>query len=243
LQPVLVQKRIKMTVKASEHISLWELNPIWKLLTTGEKTYIAAESEYVKYRKNDIIHHEGDEPTHMMILVRGKVRIYIEGVGQKPQIIRMLKPSEIFGYRAIIAGDTYNSCASAVEESLVLKLNKEAFIRIIQQNNRVCYGMLECMARDLAISELKTVNLTQKHIRGRLAESILTVKQKYGTEGDQATIDMSISREDLANMSCMTTSNAIRTLGQFATEGIISLHGKKIRLIDEEELIKISQLG
>jgi len=232
-----------MTIKASEHVSLWELNPIWELLTTGEKSYIASESEYVKYRKNDVIHRIGDDPTHMMILVRGKVRIYIEGVGQKPQIIRMLKPSEIFGYRAIIAGDCYNSCASAVEESLVLKLSKEAFLHIIQQNTKVCYGMLQLLARDLAISELKTVNLTQKHIRGRLAESILNVKQKYGVEDDGATIAMTISREDLANLSSMTTSNAIRTLSQFASEGIISLHGKKIRLLDENELIKISQLG
>ena len=153
-----------MIGKTSEHIALWELNPIWNLLTMGEKTYIANESEYVKYRKNKVIHQEGDVPTHMMILVRGKVRIYIEGVGQKPQIIRMLKPSDIFGYRAIIAGDTYNTCASAVEESLVLKLNKDAFLRVIQQNNRVCYGMLELMARDLAISEIRTVSLTQKHI-------------------------------------------------------------------------------
>jgi len=232
-----------MTAKANEHITLWELNPIWKLLTTGEKNYIANESEYVKYGKNDIIHRVGDTPTHMMVLVRGKVRIYIEGVGQKPQIIRMLKPSEIFGYRAIIAGDTYNTCASAVEESLVLKVNKEAFLHIIQQNNRVCYGMLEWMARDLAISETKTVSLTQKHIRGRLAESLLSLRQKYGYEDDVHTIAMCITREDLANLSCMTTSNAIRTLSQFASESIISLHGKKIRLLDEEELVKISQLG
>jgi len=232
-----------MTAKASEHVSLWELNPIWELLTPGEKNYIASESVYVKYRKNEVIHQDGDVPTHMMILVRGKVRIYIDGVNQKTQIIRMLKPSDMFGYRAIIAGDTYNSCASAVEESMVLKLKKEAFLKVIQQNNRVCYGMLEFLARDLAISELKTVNLTQKHIRGRLAESILTLRQKYGINPETNTIAMTISREDLANMSCMTTSNAIRTLGQFANEEIISLDGKKIQLINEEELVKISQLG
>jgi CRP-like cAMP-binding protein len=54
---------------------------------------------------------------------------------------------------------------------------------------------------------------------------------------------MYMAREDLANMSNMTTSNAIRTLSQFASEGIISLDGRKIKLLDEQELTRISRLG
>ncbi|MCQ2342570.1 MAG: Crp/Fnr family transcriptional regulator [Paludibacteraceae bacterium] len=232
-----------MTTKSNEHAKLWELNPAWDLLTTGEKAYVESESEYVSYHKNEIIHHEGDTPTHMMTLISGKIRLYKEGVGMKPQIIRMLKPYDFFGYRAVIAGDEYNSCASAFETSLVCRVNREAFLEIVQQNNRFCFRMMEEMAKDLAISELRTVNLTQKHIRGRLAESLLSLKQSYGLDEDEVTIAIYISREDLANMSSMTTSNAIRTLSQFAQEGIISLDGKKIKLLKEDELIKISQMG
>jgi CRP-like cAMP-binding protein len=87
------------------------------------------------------------------------------------------------------------------------------------------------------------VNLTQKHIRGRLAETLLTLKQTYGMDEDGVTIAMYMAREDLANMSNMTTSNAIRTLSQFASEGIISLDGRKIKLLDESELTRISRLG
>ena len=99
------------------------------------------------------------------------------------------------------------------------------------------------MARDLGISETRTVNLTQKHIRGRLAESLLTLRQTYGYDEDGATIALYISREDLANMSNMTTSNAIRTLSQFASEGLIAIDGRKIKLLDEEEIKRISRLG
>ena len=90
---------------------------------------------------------------------------------------------------------------------------------------------------------MQTVNLTQKHIRGRLAETLITLKKTYGLEGDGVTIAMYMAREDLANMSNMTTSNAIRTLSQFASEGLISLDGRRIRLLDEEELTRISRLG
>ena len=75
------------------------------------------------------------------------------------------------------------------------------------------------MARDLAFSEIQTVNLTQKHIRGRLAESLLLLLKNYGYDEDGHTIAMLLPREDLANMSNMTTANAIRTLSQIAQEG------------------------
>jgi CRP-like cAMP-binding protein len=54
---------------------------------------------------------------------------------------------------------------------------------------------------------------------------------------------MSLPREELANMSNMTTSNAIRTLSQFAQEGVLSLNGRHIKILDEKELEHISRLG
>ena len=98
---------------------------------------------------------------------------------------------------------------------------------------------IKLLAIDLGVSDERTVNLTQKHIRGRLAESLLFLKETYGLEEDGATISIFLSREDLANLSNMTTSNAIRTLSIFAAEKLIAIDGRKIKLINEDELRKI----
>jgi len=171
------------------------------------------------------------------------VRIYKEGIGQRQQIIRLLKPFDIFGYRAVIANEPYNSSASALEASMVHRMKGEFFNQLIRNNGALCYEVMLMMAKDLAFSEIQTVNLTQKHIRGRLAESLLLLLKNYGYEADGQTLAMLLSREDLANMSNMTTSNAIRTLSQFAQEGIIGIEGKHIQIIDEKALEKISRLG
>lgn len=222
---------------------LWELNPTWDLLTNEEKSFIAANSEIKRYRKNEMIHREGDASTHVMMVVDGTVRLSKEGVGQRVQIIRLLKPHDMFGYRSAIVGDNHSSCATTIEPTVLYRIRREAFINVVKSNNVFCFGVLTAMAKDLAISESRTVNLTQKHIRGRLAESLLTLRQTYGLDEDGATIAMYMSREDLANMSNMTTANAIRTLSQFATEGLISIDGRKIQLLDEEELTRISRMG
>jgi CRP-like cAMP-binding protein len=123
------------------------------------------------------------------------------------------------------------------------RIEREAFLEVIQRNIGFCYRVLVAMSKDLGISETQTVNLTQKHIRGRLAETLITLRKTYGFDGDGVTIAMYMAREDLANMSNMTTSNAIRTLSQFASEGLISLDGRKIKLLDENELTRISRMG
>jgi CRP-like cAMP-binding protein len=102
---------------------------------------------------------------------------------------------------------------------------------------------IKLLSIDLGISDERTVNLTQKHIRGRLAESLIFLKETYGLEEDGATISIFLSREDLANLSNMTTSNAIRTLSNFASEKLIAIDGRKIKIIDEIELEKISRIG
>ena len=87
------------------------------------------------------------------------------------------------------------------------------------------------------------VNLTQKHIRGRLAESLALLIDNYGYEEDGETLKIYMAREDIANLSNMTTSNAIRTLSAFVTEKIITVDGRRIKVINEPALCKISKFG
>ena len=222
---------------------MWELNPLWGTLTDQEQAIVNAHVEVVHYAKNEIIHHDGEESKYMWMLLEGKVRIYKEGIGQRQQIIRLLKPYDIFGYRACLVHEAYNSSASAFDACTVYRLEREVFCKLVENNSALCYQVMLMMAKDLAFSEIQTVNLTQKHIRGRLAESLLLLKRNYGYEEDEETLAMTLSREDLANMSNMTTSNAIRTLSQFAQEGLIELDGKRIKITDEKGLEKISRLG
>ena len=220
-----------------------EVSDFWDVLTEDQCDYLRNSSIVQHYKKNELIHSEGDMPTHMMILVKGKVKIYKEGVGGRCQIIRMIKPVEYFGYRAIFAESTYNTNASAFESSSVYLVPKDVIVNLLENNATLSFFFVKKLSVDLGASDARTVNLTQKHIRGRLAESLLSLKDNYGLEEDGATISIYLSREDIANLSNMTTSNAIRTLSNFANEKVISIDGRRIKIIDEEKLKKISKLG
>ena len=118
-----------------------------------------------------------------------------------------------------------------------------AIMQLIQENAELALFFIRQLSIDLGIADERTVNLTQKHIRGRLAESLLFLKDTYGVEEDECTLSIYLSREDLANLSNMTTSNAIRTLSNFANEKLITIDGRKIKIIEEDRLRKISKIG
>jgi len=219
------------------------LSEIWRVLTEEEREVLRKKSKILTFKKNEMIYCEGDEPTDMMCLLKGTVKIYKDGVGGRSQIIRMIKPIQYFAYRAAFAQGVYLTNASAFEASTVCVIPMTVVEELIYGNSGLALFFIRQLSKDLGIADERTVNLTQKHIRGRLAESLLFLRDNYGLEDDGATISIYLSREDLANLSNMTTSNAIRTLSMFVAEQIIVMDGRKIKIIDEERLRKVSRRG
>ena len=219
------------------------LSDIWRMLSVAERDQLRSNARIVHFKKNELIYLEEESARDLMILFKGKVKIYKSGVGGRSQIIRIVKPIQYFGYRAYFARESYVTAASAFEACTVCMIPMELIEQFLRNNGELALHFIQMLSVDLGIADQRVVNLTQKHVRGRLAESLLFLKETYGMEEDGATIDIYLAREDLANLSNMTTSNAIRTLSNFVNERIISIDGRKIKIIDEERLHKISRIG
>ncbi len=233
-----------MVTDSSNVLSLSESIPeIWKLLTNKEREIISSSARIVNFKKNEVIYKEDETPQELMCLCKGKVKIYKDGVGGRSQIIRMIRPTQYFGYRAYFAQEPYVTAASAFEFSTICFIPMQIIEEMVYTNTKLGMFFIRELSTDLGIADERVVNLTQKHIRGRLAESLIFLLENYGLEEDGATISIYLSREDLANLSNMTTSNAIRTLSTFVDEHIIALDGRKIKIIDEDKLRRISKIG
>lgn len=221
-----------------------ELTDIWMLLTNEEKRLLIDNFTIHHYKKNKIIYAEKEEPEFLWVLIKGKVKKYKDGVGGRVQILRLINPGQYFGYRAYFAREHYVSSAATLEESVLGTLPMSLVKEMISKNNRLAMFFIHELSRNLGNSDTKIVNLTQKHIRARLAEALLVLRDNYGYEDDDnMTLKIYMAREDLANLSNMTTSNAIRTLSTFGAEKIIVVDGRKIKILNEPLLRKISKFG
>jgi len=227
----------------TEDIHVIDKMQVFKELAEEQKHVLKENSTISTYKKNEIIYKEGDKPTGLIFLAKGKVKIYKEGIGGREQIVRMARPNGFIGFRALFAKQNYLGTAESIEECEICTIEKQALFDTILSNGKFALKIIEFLASELGFSNTRTVTLTQKHIRGRLAESLIFLGSTYGYEEDGATMKVYLSREDLANLSNMTTSNAIRTLSAFSQEEVISLDGRKIKILDMDTLERISELG
>lgn len=219
------------------------MSDMWSALLPEEKRIVTDNFTISTYKKNQVIYSENEQPKYLWCLLKGKVKMYKAGVGDRVQILRLYSPVQYFGYRAYFANELYVSAVAAVEESIIGRIPMEIVEKLIRGNMNLAMFFIHELSRNLGGSDTKIVNLTQKHIRGRLAEALLLLEDNYGLEDDDATLRIYMSREDLASLSNMTTANAIRTLAAFVAEKLILVDGRKIKLINKEQLQKVSKYG
>lgn len=98
------------------------------------------------------------------------------------------------------------------------------------------------LAFELGKAEQNITDIAQKPVKERLAEALLFLKQTYGLQSDKATIDIALSREDLASLIGTATETTIRLLSAFKQKGLVAFVGKRIKILNMEQLVKIANV-
>jgi CRP/FNR family transcriptional regulator, polysaccharide utilization system transcription regulator len=212
-------------------------------LSQTEKELLDNHHQVINFRKGDTIANPDTKLRGPVCLASGKVKVFRIGAGNREQIIKMVRPFNFISYSQLFSDSSCIFSAVAIEESSVVVFEKNTLNKILRQNAELAFRFMKAMSDDLLYSNNRMVSLTQKHVRGRIAESILLLCDTYGVEADGRTLRVMISREDLAHLSNMTTSNAIRTLSGMVSEKILETGGRKIIILNFDELEAISESG
>ncbi len=200
---------------------------------------ISQNKTCIKYKKGQTLFYEGTRPMGLFCINSGKVKVYKVNSEGKEQIIKLSKPGDFLGYRALISDEFYNSSATVIEEGAICYIPKEDFIKVLHNNFEFFKLMASKMAHELGKTEKKLMTLAQKSVRERLATTLLMLKDNYGVDGaERDLINITLSREDLANIIGTATESVIRLLSDFKTQQLISFEGKKIKILDTEGLIR-----
>jgi len=173
---------------------------------------------------------------------KGKVKIYQSGSEGKDQIMRLVKEGDIMGYRALISGERYSASASAIEDSKVCIIPKEVFYELLITNSEITIGVMKLLANELKDAQNKITELAQKPVIERLAETLLMLKEYYCPDKNENSLNITITREEIANIVGTATETTIRLLSELKKQGIIDLEGKSIKILKSDSLIKLAKL-
>ncbi len=193
------------------------------------------------FKKGESIFREGSYASGVYCINAGKIKLAMMGSEGKEQIIRMAKPGDIIGYKALLSGDRYSATATAIEDCNVCFIPREIFLVILQKDAGLSFEMMKLLSNELKNAEEKITHLAQKPVRERVAETILFLKETYGIDKENQ-INILLTREEIANLVGTATETAIRLLSEFNKDHIIELTGKKIKILDSDKLVKTANL-
>lgn len=204
--------------------------------------HIDSQKNCVTFKKGNMIFHEGGFPMGLYCINAGKVKLAQLGSEGKEQIVRFAKEGDVLGYRSLLAGDRYSATAVALEDTRVCFIPRDSFLGVVATDNKLSLEVMKQLAQDLKNAQEKITILAQKPVRERMAETLLFIKETFGYEEDGMTLSVALSREEIANLTGTATETAIRLLSDFKHEHILELSGKKIKVLNLNELVKIANL-
>lgn len=208
-------------------------------LSRDELDQLTHSKTCIRYKKGQTLFYEGTRPLGMFCINTGKVKVYKISSDGKEQILYLAKAGDFLGYRSLISEEFYNASATVIEEGAICYIPKTNFLKILNANPGFFKRVIDRLCSDMNIMEEQLVSIAQKSVRERLAATLLMLKETYGMEGDNSElIDIALSREDLANIVGTATETVIRLLSDFKSQNIISLEGKKIKVLKPNELIR-----
>ena len=210
-------------------------------LSEIELNKINSKRKRIQFLKGDVIYKKGDENLGLICLNEGKVKICVEDQNENSQIIGLKKMVDFIGFHELINDRVYNTTATAIGNVSVCVINKNDFMSVVKNNSDLSMKVIKMLSDDLEKTEERTLTLTYKHMKSRIADAILELIDVYGfSNNDPKLIDISLKRKEIANLANMTTANAIRTISLFNKKGIVKTERRKIWVLNLNVLNKIS---
>jgi CRP-like cAMP-binding protein len=208
-----------------------------------ELALLDSHRKKVFFKKGTIIFRENSKPAGLICLSKGSVKLTKIGTEGIERIVGLKAPVDFLGHESLITNELHASTATALENCQICFIDTEDFFSVLKSNPAFAIKLLQSFAHGIMSVEERIVNLTQKHMKARIAEALLIIKDKFGLAADQKSLALQLKRAEFGALSYMTTSNAIRILSGLADEGLIRLQGKSIQLLDIPSLEKISALN
>ncbi len=193
----------------------------------------------VFFKKNEPIYKENTKPSGLYCLNEGKVKIIKYSPKGNEIILALKRPVDFLGIETLVTGKNHAHTAIAIEDSSVCIIDETHFNKILTTNIKFTQKLLKDFASTILNNHNHYINITQKQIRARIADTLLELKTFYDINHD-GYIDVALKRHDIAALSGMTTANVIRTISAFEKENIIMCNKKRIKILNVEQLKKIS---
>ena len=209
-----------------------------RAMTKDELKKVSDTKTIQHFKKGDSIFTEGDKLNGVFCVRDGISKLSKLSSNGKDQIVKLAAKGHLLGQRSVISNEPANLSAIAVNDMQVCFIPKEGILNTLNSNSNFAVEVLRHMAHDLKEADDVIVNMSQRSVKQRVAEAFLYMKNNFG-EDDKGFLNLTLSREEIANVVGTATESCIRIISEFKKENWIKASGKKLAIINEKALIDL----
>ena len=211
-----------------------------KALTKEELLKMADCKTSYTIKKGEPIFQEGEITKGVFCIKEGVCKLSKLSANGKDQIVKLVKPGELLGQRSMIIDEPANLSAIALEDMEVCFIPRTDVMGFFNNNNQFSMNMMKTICGDLKDADDHMVDMAQKTVKVRLAETLLYLEDTFGKNED-GSLHLELTREELAGMIGTATESCIRLLSEFNKTGLIKITGKKIFIEDRVKLKRMNE--
>lgn len=202
-------------------------NDILKELSTDRNTN--------KYKAKQAIFSEGNRPTCLFYIQKGKVKTYKTNDNGKELVMDLYNEGDFLGFISLLENTNYQETAVTMEESELAIIPREDFEELMNSNPEVSHKFIQLLAKNISEKRNQLLGIAYNSLRKKVAEALITLYKKYNASTDQ-NFTINFTRENLSTIAGTATESLIRTLGDFKNEKLIEINEGAITIINEKKL-------
>lgn len=194
------------------------------------------------YKRGAAVFEHGQYPYGVYCIHHGHVKIVRSGNDGKDHIVRFAKAGDIVGYSSLLTNERYATSCVALDDSIICTIPAPTLFYHIQHNPRLALHVMQRLSTEVQDAQRRIVELAHKTIRERVAETLLVLKEVFGTGDDGATLTSPLTRDEIASVVGTAPESVIRTLSDFKADNLINIKGRSIKLTNLKGLARIANI-
>ncbi len=223
------------TIALLQKISLFEPLP------TAALEELVSLSRARAVEEGSFFFMQGDEVRQMYVLTAGQVKLTQLSPDGQQVVMRMVVPGQMFAGIAILRPKKgYPVSAEAVSDSLALAWDGNDLRSIADRYPVLSLGIMDIMRAYIEEMQSRYREMSTERVDQRVARALLRLTVHAGKKLPWGGIEISISRQDLAQMSGTTIFTVSRIFSKWEEQALIEAGRERVVICKPHRLVSIA---
>tara|TARA_B100000427_G_scaffold322718_1_gene325125 strand:+ start:322 stop:1029 length:708 start_codon:yes stop_codon:yes gene_type:complete len=210
----------------------------WAALCEERAAQVRDACRVRNFLPGEPIYYEGDQPAGVYCLTEGLVGIRKTDAGGDSMLLRLVRPGQTFGYRALLMNEAHGVGAEALKESRVCHVPAATVNRLMAEDPTLTAAFFRYLAREMEEAENKVMETMKASSRIRFLRLLLLLCVD-GRDGDcdgEVHLELPVSRQDIASLIGVRSETMSRVIRAIEADGLARFKGRRVEIPDPERL-------